>query len=60
VYEAGTVSIGTVRNVDPDGFFDLYTDFEEGHGYYVNDATLRVQVLSTGPSPAAPIRSRLE
>ena len=46
-YESGTISIGTVRNVDPDGFFDLYTDLGTGHGYYVNDPTLRVQVLAS-------------
>jgi hypothetical protein len=44
-YEAGTISLGTVRNVDSDGFFDLYTDFDEAHGYYVNDPALRIQVL---------------
>jgi hypothetical protein len=54
VYEAGTVSLGTVHHVDCDGFFDLYTDSGDAHGYYVNDPTLRVQVLSRDPSNSRP------
>lgn len=45
VYPAGLMALGTVRNVDPDGFFDLYTDAGQAHGYYVNDASLRIEVL---------------
>jgi len=45
-YDRGTVVEGVVQNVDLDGFFDLYTDFGTAHGYYVNDPTLRVEVVN--------------
>lgn len=54
VYPAGLMAVGTVRNADSDGFFDLYTDAGQVHGYYVNDATLRIEILDRADGAAAP------
>ena len=53
VYPAGLMAVGTVRNVDPDGFFDLYTDAGKVHGYYVNDTSLRIKVLDRDDASAS-------
>lgn len=53
VYPAGLIAVGTVRNVDPDGFFDLYTDAGKVHGYYVNDTSLRIKVLDRDDASAS-------
>lgn len=43
---AGTVIEGVARNVERDGFFDLYPDDGEPCGFVVDDPGSRVEVVA--------------
>ncbi len=45
VIAAGTVYEGVVVGVDHEGFFDMLTDVGQRKGYYIEDATIRVERL---------------